>query len=88
MKHYPRDRDQKADQQFAAAQFIAVWTVLALAAFGLIVTLAPISETARAVLTNGWFGRAFIWAGVSLAPAILVAYAYFIEHVELIDLDQ
>lgn len=88
MKHYPYNRNKKVDQQVAAAQMIAVWIVLAFAAFGLLVTLAPISESAREILANGWFGRAFICTAVSFAPALFIAHFYFIEHVEMIDVDK
>ena len=88
MKHYPYTRNQKVDKQIAAAQFIAVWIVLAFAAFGLLVTLAPNSESARAGLANGWFGRAFICAALSFGPALFIAHFYFIEHVEMIDVDE
>jgi len=70
------DHDQKVDQRIAVAQFFALWIVLAFAVFGLIVTLAPISEDARAVLANGWFGRALICAGVSFTPTLLIAVYY------------
>lgn len=84
MKHYPANRDQKLDQLFARATFIAVWVVLAFSVFGLIVTLAPIWRSAREVLAAGIFGRAFICAALAFTPTIFIA-PKFIEQVEWID---
>ena len=84
MKHYPGNRDQKVDQLFARATFIAVWVVLAFAAFGLTVTLAPIFDVARHVLASGLFGRVLFCAGVTITPTIFIA-PKFIEQVEWID---
>ena len=76
MTHYPQDMEKEITRSIGRAEFFLVWVVLAFAVFGLIVTLAPISTSARDVLATGVFGRAFICAGISFAPTLLVAHKF------------
>ena len=76
MKHYPQDLEKEVSRSIGRAEFFLVWVVLAFAAFGLIVTLAPISTSAREVLATGVLGRAFICAGISFMPTLLIAHKF------------